>query len=130
LISAIGYTLESEEQGKHCVQQVCGRLLDLKTRKGKNGKVIVGMRTRCLIQDVLDLRSSGWKKKSFKAVAKTKEEIRLEQEKELQAAARGQVLSGAQMEIAGQRKSVADGTSKGFKKEDDWQEAKPGKTRR
>jgi hypothetical protein len=78
LFCSIGYTLESMPVGKIAVAQVCGRMLDLKGRKLKNGKGLYSKRVQFVIQDLLDTRSAGWAMKSFKASAKTKEEVRNE----------------------------------------------------
>jgi len=132
LLTAIGYTLEGMPAGKECVGQVCCRLLDLKVSKKKDGKGLLSNRIRFAIQDVLDMRAAGWTKKTFKNVAKTKEEIKLEQEKDIQNAARGKTTV-AEYVVAGARPSFvqkdAAGAS-GSKQDDDWTEAKTGKNRR
>eukprot|EP00929_Paragymnodinium_shiwhaense_P069309 TRINITY_DN34968_c0_g1_i1.p1 TRINITY_DN34968_c0_g1~~TRINITY_DN34968_c0_g1_i1.p1 ORF type:complete len:956 (-),score=276.38 TRINITY_DN34968_c0_g1_i1:83-2950(-) len=104
LLSGIGLALESAEGGSTVVTQVCGRLLDLKQRKNSFNKGVYSKRIQFAIQDLLDMRQAGWTKKVFKAQAKTKEEIRQDQEKEIAAKARGQaVSSGATMVSAGAR---------------------------
>lgn len=133
LLTAIGYTLEGLPAGKECVGQVCGRLLDLKQRKKKDGKGLLSKRIQFSIQDVLDMRSAGWTKKTFKAVAKTKEEVRMEHDKELEMQARGKNTSGAEYVVAGARSTYAKQDSSsalGGKKDDEWQEIKTGKARR
>lgn len=132
LLMCIGYTLETMASGKECVVQVCGRLQDLKLRKKKDGKGLLSRRIQFSIQDVLDMRQGGWTKKTFKAVAKTKEEIRIEQEKDLQAQARGKTLDSAEYVVAGRRPGFMQNETPGAssKKEDDWQEIPKGKTRR
>lgn len=100
LLMSIGFTLESMPAGKATLSQVCGRLKDLKQSIGLDGKPIYGKRIQFAIQDLLEVRQAGWKKKVFSGVAKTKEEIRLEQQKDLSA----QTLStGQQLVVAGQR---------------------------
>jgi len=103
LIMAIGYTLESMPVGQAALQQVCGRLQDLKVRKGPDGKGVYCKRIQFAIQGLLDVRKAGWTKKVFSGVAKTKEEIRLEQQKELHAQAAGLEVSCAQKVVAGHR---------------------------
>lgn len=133
ILTAIGYSLEEVPAGKVCVTNICGRLLDLKQRKKKDGKGLLSKRIQFSIQDVLDMRGKGWTKKTFKTVAKTKEEIRLEQEKEEDAKARGKNTSVAEYVVAGARPTFlqkgSDDAPAG--KKDDWQEAgKAGKARR
>jgi hypothetical protein len=128
LLSAIGYTLEAIPVGKECVAQVCGRLLELKTGKKKDGKGLMSKRIQFAIQDVLDMRNAGWTKKNFKGVAKTKEEIRLDQEKEIAAQARGKA-SVAEVVVAGARPAFGQKDA-GKTKDDDWSEVKIGKSRR
>jgi translation initiation factor 4G len=103
LLTSIGHTLESMPAGGACIQQVCGRLLDLKGRVKKDGKGLLSKRLQFQIQDVLDMRAKGWVKKTFKAVAKTKEEVRAQHEAELAAQAKGKVVSGAETVVAGAR---------------------------
>ncbi|CAJ1398694.1 unnamed protein product [Effrenium voratum] len=81
LLLAIGYTMENMAAGQTALTSVCGRLKDLMKRKREDGKAAYCKRVQFMIQDVLDTRAAGWQKKVFKAAAKTKEEIRLEQEK-------------------------------------------------
>lgn len=108
LLSEIGYTLESTPAGKASIQQVCGRMLDLKTRKRSNGKGLLSKRIQFNIQDVLDMRQAGWAKKVFKATAKTKDEIRQEQERDQQAQERGKAVAVGEVVIAGQRSSLQE----------------------
>lgn len=97
LLQNIGYTLEvSGSGGQAALTEVCFRLQNLKKNYSK--------RIQFAIQDVLDIRSAGWKKKSFKASAKTKEEIRREQEMELRAQACGHEVVAAEVQIAGARR--------------------------
>lgn len=103
LLLSIGHTLESMPAGKHAVTQVCGRLLDLKQRKGKDKQGVYCKRVQFAIQDLLDARNAGWARKVFGGVAKTKEEIRLEQERELSALARGKDVDAGEVIISGQR---------------------------
>jgi hypothetical protein len=103
LLTSIGYTLEQMPQGKICLQQVCGRLLDLKQRKNNQGKSIYSKRIQFSIQDVLDARQDGWKVRSFKPSAKTKEEVKIEQERDIKAQACGRKVDDAEVTIAGAR---------------------------
>jgi len=60
-------------------------------------------RIQFMIQDLLDTRAAGWAKKMFKSSAKTKGEIRLEQERDLDARSRGKDVLQAELVVAGQR---------------------------
>jgi len=124
-ICAIGYTLEEMPAGKACITQVCGRMLDLKNRKTKDGKGVYSKRIQFNIQDVLDTRAAGWSRKTFKQTAKTKDEVRKEQELEIKQAAAGKVINtGAEFVVAGARPTylvdpqAKDGMALGA----DWQE--------
>jgi len=104
LIMSIGHTLESMPAGKQALQQVCGRLLDLKQQTKKDGRGLYSKRIQFAIQDFLDTRSAGWTKKVFGGVAKTKSEIRTDQERELLKQAHGkEIIDGSQTIVAGQR---------------------------
>jgi len=103
LLTAIGYTLESMPSGASATKQVCGRLLELKQQKDALGKQVYSKRIQFNIQDVLDMRAAGWTKKVFKSAAKTKEEIRLEQERDLNAQARGKAVDTGEQVVAGAR---------------------------
>merc|ERR1719291_712485 len=108
LLKNIGYTLESTPVGKSALVQVCGRMMDLKAMKKKDGKPVLSRRVGFAIQDVLDARNAGWAMKTFKKTAKTKEEIRLEQEAELKAAASGKKVETAEIHVAGARPAYLD----------------------
>jgi len=100
LLQNTGYTLErSGEAGKASLSKVCDKLCAIKSNYSK--------RIQFGIQDVLDIRGAGWKKKTFKASAKTKEEIRREQEQDLWAQACGREVQSAEVQIAGARRPVA-----------------------
>uniref|UniRef100_A0A7S0AGR5 MIF4G domain-containing protein n=1 Tax=Pyrodinium bahamense TaxID=73915 RepID=A0A7S0AGR5_9DINO len=103
MLMSTGHTLESLPTGTHVVQQVCGYLLELKGWKAANGKSACSKRVQFLIQDMLDARSAGWAKKSFKSSAKTKEEVRMEQERDISAQMQGERSPQAERTIAGQR---------------------------
>lgn len=103
LLTAIGYTLEGMPAGSTAVQQVCKRLLDLKNKKDKESKGAYCKRIQFMIQDLLDIREAGWAKKVFKSSAKTKEEIRLEHQRELCERAQGKDTTAAQHVVTGQR---------------------------
>eukprot|EP00931_Biecheleriopsis_adriatica_P067380 TRINITY_DN4152_c0_g2_i1.p1 TRINITY_DN4152_c0_g2~~TRINITY_DN4152_c0_g2_i1.p1 ORF type:complete len:496 (-),score=133.74 TRINITY_DN4152_c0_g2_i1:23-1510(-) len=102
LITAIGYTLEALPVGKLALKMACDRLKDLKGKVASNGKTAYSKRIQFMIQDLLDTRAAGWSKKVFKSAAKTKEEIRMEQEKDLRERARGKQQVGEHV-VAGQR---------------------------
>ncbi|CAE8640290.1 unnamed protein product [Polarella glacialis] len=104
LLLAIGFTLESMPAGQVFISQACARLQDLVKRKlPDTGKAAYCMRIKFMIQDVLDTRAAGWTKKVFKSQAKTKDEIRMDQERELRDKARGKENAGAEHVVAGQR---------------------------
>jgi len=112
LLNSIGYTLETMPSGKDALVQVCSRLLDLKQRRDKSGKGVYSKRIQFQIQDLLDTRAAGWTKKVFKAAAKTKEEIRNEQDREIKAQSAGKGVDGGSHVIAGARPSyLAAGSS-------------------
>jgi len=103
VLNAIGYTLEQKPVGKATIVQVCGRMLDLKQRKTNEGKGVYSKRIQFAIQDILDTRKAGWTKKVFKIAARTKEEIRLEQERQIREQTAGKDVSVAEVVVAGQR---------------------------
>lgn len=102
LLLAVGYTLESMPAGSLPLASVCLRLKELKLRKNEHGKAMVSKRVQFMIQDVLDTRAAGWQKKAFHLQAKTKEEIRLEQEQEIADKALGKESSSLRV-VKGQR---------------------------
>ena len=59
--------------------------------------------SRAVLEDVLDTRDRGWTRKTFKAAAKTKEEIRMEQEKEITDRAKGKEVAMADCVVTGAR---------------------------
>eukprot|EP00913_Durusdinium_trenchii_P013079 g12279.t1 len=95
--------MENMAAGQAAITSVCGRLKDLMKRKLDNGKSAYCKRVQFTIQDVLDTRAAGWTRKVFKAAAKTKEEIRMEQEKEITDRARGKDVSTADCVVTGAR---------------------------
>jgi len=103
LLLSIGHTLEELPIGAAAVCQVCGRLLEVKSKKTPAGKHVYCKRIQFMIQDLLDTRAAGWAKKMFKSSAKTKGEIRLEQERDLDARSRGKDVLQAELVVAGQR---------------------------
>jgi len=109
LLMSIGHTLESMPAGKQAIISVAGRLLDLKQRKGRDGRGIYSKRVQFAIQDLLDVRGAGWARKVFSGVAKTKEEIRREQERELAAQAHGKEVGAGQVVVSGRRPTYLAG---------------------
>jgi len=103
LIAAVGCSLEASTVGKACLEHICSRLLDLKQQRGPNGRSPYSKRIQFSIQDLFELRHAGWAKKVFKATAKTKEAIRLEQERDERAKSRGQDVDGSERVLLGQR---------------------------
>lgn len=105
LLTNIGHTLESMPVGKAALTQVIGCLMDLKQRKDKKGKSLYCKRIQFTVQDLLDARAAGWTKKVFKATAKTKDEIKREQDRDMSAQAAGRSVDSGMRVIAGQRPS-------------------------
>uniref|UniRef100_A0A7S4VQK0 MIF4G domain-containing protein n=1 Tax=Alexandrium monilatum TaxID=311494 RepID=A0A7S4VQK0_9DINO len=103
LLMSVGHTLEAMPVGKQAIAQVCSRLLDLKQRRGAGGCSAYSRRIQFAIQDVLDIRMAGWARKVFSGVARTKEEIRREQQRDHIAQAHGREVEGGQVVISGQR---------------------------
>jgi len=103
LLMSIGHTLESMSAGKIALGQVCGRFKDLKQRVGLDKKPVYGKRIQFAIQDLLEVRAKGWTRKVFSGVAKTKEEIRREQQMDLKAQAMGKDVEVAEKVVAGAR---------------------------
>jgi len=103
LLLAIGFTLETLPTGLQVVQQVCSRLYELKIAKNAEGKSAFCKRVQFMIQDLLDTRAAGWSKKSFKSSAKTKDEIRMEQVRDITARQSGAETPSAEFTVAGQR---------------------------
>lgn len=120
LLNNIGYTLDTQPTGQNAINQVCGRLLDLKTRKNKKTqKSIYPMRIQFMIQNVIDTKNANWVRKVFQAAAKTKDEARK--------------VAGSEVVVAGQRPawmSAGSGAVAGAPPADDgpWQDV-PGKRR-
>jgi len=103
LILSIGHTLDELPIGAAAVCQVCGRLLEIKGKKTQAGKHVYRKRIQFMIQDLLDTRAAGWAKKVFKSTAKTKQEIRLEQERDFNTRSRGKDALQSEVVLAGQR---------------------------
>eukprot|EP00931_Biecheleriopsis_adriatica_P073152 TRINITY_DN47497_c0_g1_i1.p1 TRINITY_DN47497_c0_g1~~TRINITY_DN47497_c0_g1_i1.p1 ORF type:complete len:481 (+),score=146.49 TRINITY_DN47497_c0_g1_i1:54-1496(+) len=103
LLLAIGYTLENMAAGQAALTLACSRLKELKAKQNSDGKGAYCKRMQFMMQDVLDTRAAGWTKKVFKAAAKTREEIRLEQERELKSKASGKDLALAERVVTGVR---------------------------
>jgi len=119
LLFSIGYTLDTGNQvGQDALMQVCGRLMDLKRRKRANGRTLYPPRINFMIQDVIETRANNWQRKTFKAAAKTKDEVREE------ASGNGD----SKVVVAGQRPAYLDeaatGTASGSAS---WQEVKTAK---
>jgi len=103
LLMSTGHALESLPRGGHVVQQVLGRLAELKNMPAQSCKSACSKRVSFVIQDLLDARAAGWTKKSFKSSAKTKEEVRMEQQRDLSAQMRGESFEKAETVVAGLR---------------------------
>jgi len=101
LLTNIGYTLESSPIGASSLDVVCSHLADLKCRRVEASKCLFGKRIQFAIQDLLDVRAAGWTKKTFKASAKTKQEIRCQQEMDIAAQAQGLQVQDAEVKVAG-----------------------------
>jgi len=87
LLLAIGQALESMPVGGDALSRVCEWLRELAGQSRGDGGPVYSKRIRFVMQGVIDARAMGWAKNSFKEVAKTKEEVRLDQERELSARA-------------------------------------------
>eukprot|EP00929_Paragymnodinium_shiwhaense_P008872 TRINITY_DN11284_c0_g2_i1.p1 TRINITY_DN11284_c0_g2~~TRINITY_DN11284_c0_g2_i1.p1 ORF type:complete len:511 (+),score=104.90 TRINITY_DN11284_c0_g2_i1:68-1534(+) len=103
LMQTTGQALEALPQGSEAVSMVCSRLKELEAMTRCDGKPVYCRRLQFVMQDVLDTRAAGWTKKSFRSSAKTKEEIRREQERDIVAKARGQTVDRAEHVVAGLR---------------------------
>jgi len=101
LLTNIGYTLELSPIGANALAAVCFRLKDLQGRRIEGSQLLYSKRIQFAIQDLLDIRAASWTKRTFKASAKTKEEIRFQQEKDIAAQARGWQVQEAEVQIAG-----------------------------
>jgi len=116
LLNNIGYTLDSMSAGKEAIKQVCGRLMDLKQKKDKKGAGCYSKRIQFKIQDLLDTKNAGWVMKTFKATAKTKDEIKQDAARD---AASGKAPDGSEHVIAGARPSyIASGAGLAGGKDD------------
>lgn len=103
LLMSIGFTMEAMPTGSKVIEEVCSRLQELKDAKTVEGKSAYSKRVQFLLQDLLETRSAGWAKKSFKSSAKTMEEIRMEQVRDLTATLNGSSPNSAELVVAGQR---------------------------
>mmetsp|Transcript_137829 Transcript_137829/g.428280 ORF Transcript_137829/g.428280 Transcript_137829/m.428280 type:complete len:282 (-) Transcript_137829:80-925(-) len=127
LLNSIGYTLESMPAGKDAVAQVCGRLMDLKARTDARGRGAYSKRIQFSIQDLLETRAAGWTKKVFKAAAKTREEIRNEQSRDIKAQAAGKSADGSERVVAGARPTwLSSGGAAASKDDGPWQAVSKG----
>jgi hypothetical protein len=97
LLMAVGFTLESSALpiARQAIQESCVRLNQLKNA-GDYCK-----RIQFVIQDVLEARGNGWTRKLFRSSAKTMEEVRLEQQRDLST--QGASSPGLERVVAGQR---------------------------
>merc|ERR1712194_204249 len=76
LFSTAGYTLEEINKNDNLFQSFFSRLIFVKQQKDPTtGKAIYSKRVQFLIQDLVDLRRNGWKKRVFKEKASKKEDI-------------------------------------------------------
>lgn len=75
LLTSVGYTLETS-QGEAHVQKFIARLKDLKRGSLLKGRPAPSRRVQFAIQDLVDLKNSGWRRKIFKEQAKKKVDIR------------------------------------------------------
>jgi hypothetical protein len=110
LLNAIGFTLESMPAGRAALAAVCKRMIELKAAKTEEGRQAYSKRVQFAMQDILDARAAGWTRKVFKTTAKTKEDIRLEQERDHHAGSNG--AEGATV-VAGQRPQYLSGVGIG-----------------
>jgi len=102
LLMAIGFTLEAHPSGSAVLREVFSRIQALQSASTPAGKSHYSKRVQFMLQDLLDTRDNGWTKKTFHSSAKTKEEIRLEQQRDLTARSSGRTTSDAELVLAGQ----------------------------
>lgn len=104
LILAIGYTLEGVPAGRLALNLASQRLKGLlQWRNTETGKPAYCKRILFMIQDLLEVRVAGWTKKVFKTTAKTKEEIRMAQEREIRQREGGSPVAAAECIVTGQK---------------------------
>jgi len=103
LLMSTGCTLDSKSSGRKSIQLVCDRMWELSSHTASKGKEVYSKRVRFVIQDVLDTRLAGWTKKSFKSIAKTKDEVRQDQKQELNAKVKRGAPPMVEQVVAGQR---------------------------
>jgi len=108
LLAATGHAIEALAEGKRVVVRACGRLRELKDSQTAQGRHIYSKRMQFVIQDLLDVRSAGWTQRSFRDSAKTKEEVQLEQRRDLDQRLAGGVKSWPddRTPAAGQRRQL------------------------
>jgi len=85
LLTNIGSTLEASTAGRAILSSMLARLKDLQGRSNPEGSNIANVyskRIQFAIQDVVDMMEIGWTKNIVKDLAKTKEEIRKEHERD------------------------------------------------
>jgi len=107
LLQNIGFTLEQcGAAGKEALDSVCSRLAELKERpsEGDRAGMLYSKRIQFAIQDVLETRSNSWRRKTFKASAKTKMEIAQEQYRDIVTG--GVANDGSEIQIAGARRNM------------------------
>jgi hypothetical protein len=75
LIQATGHEFDKSEKDKVQLGLFFGRLQDLKKFKRPDGKPCLSRRLQFSIQDLVDMRNSGWAKSKHKEVARTIAEV-------------------------------------------------------
>jgi len=76
LLQNVGYTLEKTPQGEALITKFASRLMDLKRLQGADSKPALSKRVQFGIQDLLDLRKNGWRKKMLRDQAKKIDDVR------------------------------------------------------
>jgi hypothetical protein len=97
LLRNIGATLESSDQGRSYMQQFASRMKDLSQVD------LYSRRIKFAIQNVLDLRSSGWQERVLRERMQTRDQLRRDAMREQRAQQMGVQDYFARTEIAGQR---------------------------
>mmetsp|Transcript_57921 Transcript_57921/g.125921 ORF Transcript_57921/g.125921 Transcript_57921/m.125921 type:complete len:105 (-) Transcript_57921:488-802(-) len=82
--------------GKEAIDVTESRLVELMQREGAFSK-----RMQFVVKDVVETRAAGWQRKTFQSSAKTKNDVRLEQNRDLELKRRGQVVAYCEHVVAG-----------------------------
>lgn len=86
LLINIGHTLESFPGGVQAVQEIIKRLHVLSQRTKPDGRMAYSKRFQFAVQDLREVQSAGWTRRTFKSTAKTLQEVRHEHQRQARAA--------------------------------------------